>query len=171
MTRVLVSDTSVLIDLERGNLIEAVFRLPYEFAVPDVLYDRELKDNNGPELKALGLRIEELDGAGVRRALDYRQTVPQLSFPDALALSLAKTEGYILLSGDQALKGLADSETVECHGVIWVLDQINDETAASMQDLYDGLQAISCHPRCRLPMREVNIRLKRFAAAIGIEVT
>lgn len=38
--RVLVSDTSVLIDLERGNFLDAIFALPYEFAVPDVLYRR-----------------------------------------------------------------------------------------------------------------------------------
>ena len=40
---VLVSDTSVLIDLERGGFLEAIFSLPYEFAVPDVLYHRELE--------------------------------------------------------------------------------------------------------------------------------
>ena len=38
--KVLVSDTSVLIDLERGGLLEGVFELPYEFAVPDLLYGR-----------------------------------------------------------------------------------------------------------------------------------
>jgi hypothetical protein len=40
--RVLVSDTSVLIDLERGSRLEVIFSLPYEFTVPDVLYRREL---------------------------------------------------------------------------------------------------------------------------------
>lgn len=39
---VLVSDTSVIIDLDRGALIEDLFRLPYEFAVPDLLFAREL---------------------------------------------------------------------------------------------------------------------------------
>ena len=34
--KVLVSDTSVLIDLDRGSLVEPTFRLPYEFTVPDV---------------------------------------------------------------------------------------------------------------------------------------
>ena len=41
---VLVSDTSVLVDLERGALLEASFRLPFRFTVPDLLYERELKD-------------------------------------------------------------------------------------------------------------------------------
>ena len=44
----LVSGTSVLIDLERGLFLEPIFRLPFKFAVPDLLYDRELKDHGGP---------------------------------------------------------------------------------------------------------------------------
>jgi hypothetical protein len=39
---VLVSDTSVLIDLERGNLLETTFNLPVTLAVPDLLYAQEL---------------------------------------------------------------------------------------------------------------------------------
>jgi len=39
-----VSDTSVLIDLERGELISCAFKLSATFAVPDALYERELRD-------------------------------------------------------------------------------------------------------------------------------
>ena len=35
--KVLVSDTSVLIDLERGALLDASFLLPFQLAVPDLL--------------------------------------------------------------------------------------------------------------------------------------
>ncbi|MBL8232505.1 MAG: hypothetical protein JNL98_28670 [Bryobacterales bacterium] len=44
---VLVSDTSVLIDLERRYLLEAVFSLEYVFAVPDVLYRQEMRGGWG----------------------------------------------------------------------------------------------------------------------------
>jgi hypothetical protein len=43
MALVLVSDTSVLIDLHRGQLLEPALRLPYDFAVPDLLFERELR--------------------------------------------------------------------------------------------------------------------------------
>ena len=42
--KVIVSDTSVLIDLERGSFLESIFSLPFEFAVPDLLFKRELKN-------------------------------------------------------------------------------------------------------------------------------
>ena len=43
--RVLVSDSSVLIDIERGALLEAAFSMSYELCVPDLLYHQELADH------------------------------------------------------------------------------------------------------------------------------
>lgn len=164
--RVLVSDTSVLIDLERGDLLESAFALPFEFAVPDLLYKRELKDYNGPKLRKLGLRVEELDGDGIERALDYREQAPPLSLPDAFALSLAKTNGCTLLSGDKALRNLAESERVACHGVLWVLEEMHTRGACEAKLLHTGLTTIQNHPRCRLPKREMTRLLAAFAAAL-----
>ena len=69
--KVLVADTSVLVDLDRGSLVEPMFRLPFEFTVPDLLYERELREHGGPGFVRLGLRVEELDGNGVSLALGY----------------------------------------------------------------------------------------------------
>jgi len=163
--RVLVSDTSVLVDLERGSLLEASFRLPFQFAVPDLLYERELKDHGGEELIRLGLLVEELDGDGLTRALIFRQQVPALSVPDSFALVLAQSRGWVLLTGDGALRQLADNEAVECHGVLWLLDEIHDAAVANAQELHDGLTAISRHPHCRLPKAEIRRRLNSYAEA------
>lgn len=82
--KILVSDTSVLIDLERGGLLDSCFKLPFEFAVPDLLYARELAEFGGPELVAQGLRVEELTGDEVGLAQRVRGDHPRLSLPDAL---------------------------------------------------------------------------------------
>ncbi|MEP1930263.1 MAG: hypothetical protein ABJJ37_03190 [Roseibium sp.] len=55
--QVLVSDTSVLIDIERASLTARLFDLPYDFVVPDILYEAELLDWMGPDLIDLGLRV------------------------------------------------------------------------------------------------------------------
>ena len=69
--KVLVSDTSVLIDLERGEFLESIFRLPFSLVVPDLLYERELKDYTGPDLIRYGLHVQELDSVGLALAIDY----------------------------------------------------------------------------------------------------
>lgn len=122
---VLVSDTSVLIDLERGSFLEPVFRLPFEFAVPDLLHERDLKDYGGPKLIDMGLRVEELDRAAVTLALAYRCERRSLSLSDSFALALSKTRSWPLLSSDRSLRALALKQRVQCHGVLWLLDHLH----------------------------------------------
>ena len=163
--KVLVSDTSVLIDLERGALLDASFLLPFQLAVPDLLYERELQDHGGDDLLGLGLKIEGLDGAGVVQALGYRRKQPSLSLPDSFALALAAGNGWTLLTGDRVLRELANEENVDCHGVLWLLDRMFEGSATSARKLCAGLEAICAHPRCRLPKSETNKRLLRYSAS------
>jgi predicted nucleic acid-binding protein len=163
---ILVSDTSVLIDLERGGLLESIFTLPHEFAVPDVLYEREMNGQWGERLVALGLRVEEVSVAGVGNALRYRQQRTVLSVPDSFALALAKEREWLLLTGDGQLRELAGDERVECHGVLWLLDIMEEAGTPGIQLLHDGLSALSAHPRCRLPAREITVRLQSYRITI-----
>jgi hypothetical protein len=79
--RTLVSDTSVLIDLDRGGLLDCCFKPPFEFAVPDLLYARELEAFGGPRLVARGLRVEELTGEEVTAAQNVRTACLKVSCP------------------------------------------------------------------------------------------
>ena len=144
--RVLVSDTSVLIDVERGGFLEAIFSLPYEFAVPDVLYHREMVGEWGERLLRLGLRVEEVSEGGVINALRYRAQRQVLSVPDCFALALAKEHEWLLLTGDGQLRELAAGENVECHGVLWLLDRMEEVGTLGIQPLHDGLETLAGHP-------------------------
>jgi hypothetical protein len=163
--RILVSDTSVLIDLERGQFLDSCFRLPFEFAVPDLLYARELSAYGGPALVACGLRIEELTSEEVSAAQQVRSVRPKLSLPDAFAYSLASARGWTLLTGDGELRALALAEQMPFFGVLWVLDQLFDGKVIEAATVIAGLEAISAHPRCRLPRAEIQARLERYSAA------
>ncbi len=162
MALVLVSDTSVLIDLQRGELLETALRLPYDFAVPDLLFERELRTWDGLDLRQ-HLVILSLAGEGVAMATAFRRTDARLSLPDALALALAKIGGYTLLAGDAALRAMAEAEKVDCHGVLWILDKLDAHGLAARDDLHAALTSISQHPRCRLPRSEVRKRLDRWS--------
>lgn len=161
---VLISDTSVLIDLQRAQLLPALFLLPFEFAVPDLLYERELAGDLGDQLTELGLRIEILTGQELIQATDARRRDSRLSVVDSAAYAVAKSREWCLLSGDRALRELADAEQVETHGVLWLFDQFANGGYVDLARLHAGLSAVSEHPRCRLPIAEIQIRLQRFSA-------
>lgn len=164
----MVADTSVLIDLERGSLLEQSFALPFRFKVPDLLYRNELLNRReGPEfaerLVRLGLEVVELNGDEVSRAVQFGREYRCLSLPDSFALALAAGRKWTLLTGDAALRALGQCLRVTCHGVLWVLDRIHQEGVATLEELVSGLTRIRDHPRCRLPRDEIDRRLGLYA--------
>lgn len=159
---VLVSDTSVIIDLERGGFLESLFLLPYEFAVPDLLFERELKGALGDQLIQLGLRVEELDPTELSRAIVVRRERTMLSTPDTFAFAIAETRSWPLLTGDGALRRFALDQGVATNGVLWICDQFEEHAVLENALLHAGLTAISNHPRCRLPAEQVSSRLNRY---------
>jgi hypothetical protein len=114
--------------------------------VPDLLFEYELCETNGSELINLGLKIQELDDRGVARALKYRDIAPVLSLPDAFALSLAKEHQTTLLTGDAALRTLAEGECIDCHGLLWLLDlMFEGQDGFGMRNIHDGLLSNILH--------------------------
>ena len=163
--RVVVSDSSVLIDLERGSFFVAAFALRLEFCVPDLLYRRELEPYGGDRLRGMGLRILELDDIGVSLAVRYRQAVAALSLSDAFALALAHRTGSTLLTGDARLQRLASDKKGRLPRRPLAPRPNASRAHATPHQLYDGLVRIRDHTRCRLPKAEVNRRRQTFKRA------
>ena len=57
----LISDASILIDIECGELTSAMFSLPWQFAVPDILFEEELAERHG-HLTQFGLISKTMSG-------------------------------------------------------------------------------------------------------------
>lgn len=161
---ILVSDTSILIDLERGGLLEAAFSCGFTLVVPDLLYQRELEDTNGPYLRSLGLGVVELSPSEVTTAQTIKMERQTLSLPDCFALCCAMRPSHMLVSGDKALRSEATARLGNVYGLLWLLDEIAASNMATMSQLHDGLSRIAAHQRCRLPKEEINRRLRNWAA-------
>ena len=71
---VLVSDSSVLIEFSKRDLLDRMFELRFQFAVPDLLFNEELIDlgrYDRQDLVRMGLRVESLDAEGVATAIAH----------------------------------------------------------------------------------------------------
>lgn len=158
---ILVSDTSVLIDLERGGLLEAAFSCGMTLVVPDLLYEKELEEENGPYLRSLGLGVSTLSPDELSAVQQLQKQKPGLSTPDCFALICATRPAHALVSGDKALRNEAKRRTVTVYGLLWLLDQMA-ATGVGAAHLFAGLSAISAHRGCRLPRDEVKARLAQW---------
>lgn len=161
---VLVSDTSVVIDLKRAQLIERIFTLPYRFVVPDALYKRELRHYGGEKLVALGLEVRSLTGEQVLEAQRLRTLERKISIHDSYALSLAEAEAAILLAEDAAMRRLAESVGLRCHEALRLFDEFEGRRVVGANALDESLTRIAGQSRCRLPPEAVRQRLERYGA-------
>lgn len=160
---VLVSDTSVLIDLDRGSLLEAAFSCGLTMIVPDILYERELESYNGAYLRTLGLGVVALTPEEVALAQTVKQERKGLSLPDCFALSCAHRADHFLVSGDKTLRNEAVKRLGSVYGLLWILDRMEESGKVSIQQLWNGLTAICAHRTCRLPQDEIKTRLAKWA--------
>ena len=76
---VLVSDSSILIEFSKRELLDRMFQLEFQFAVPDLLFVEELIDLGAysrQDLLGFGLKVHSLDADGVEMVSSLRQTEP-----------------------------------------------------------------------------------------------
>ncbi len=141
--RIIVSDTSCLIDLRKASLLGAFVSLPYEFLIPNTLFEEELLRFTANDLSLLstGLNIVDLPGETVARAQTVLRTQPALSIHDGFAFCLAESNpGCILLTDGGAMRALGKSSGIETHGLFWAIDQMSTYATATNQDLINALR-------------------------------
>lgn len=158
--RLLISDANILIDMEKGGVLPLMFQLDAVFAVPDLLYEEELRERS-PQMLDMGLRTLELTAETVRYAdaLIARHARTGASTNDLLALALARQEQTTLLTGDGKLRIVATEERVEVHGTLWLMEQLMNAgilTVVQAAAAYERMKLA----RSRLPWDEVERQLK-----------
>lgn len=162
---VLISDTSVLIDLERGGLLDHAFGCGFQLGVPDFLYARELDGDFGTQLQEYGLAVFELEADELVLAQRIFSDRSALSLSDCAALSCSLRPEHVLVTGDRVLRNEAiDRGVAEVHGILWLLDGMLEPGGVDPRILFDGLARIAAHPRCRLPRDEIAVRLGNWGA-------
>jgi rRNA-processing protein FCF1 len=155
-----VVDTNVLIDFYRGEVLEALLALPFTFLVPDVIV-AELEVPDGRQLLARGLQSASLTGEQVAVVMDLASLYRAPSINDLFALVLARTRAAMLLTGDSALRELAESEGITVHGTLWLLDELVRLAILNPEQAAEGLARMLARGS-RLPERECRLRIERW---------
>jgi len=146
--------------MEDCGLTEIMFKLPFQFTVPDILYYDEL-ENDHLNLLELGLVSLELTEVTLRKSMALDQTHKKPSRYDCLALAAAIQEECMLLTGDRALTKVARKEQVETKGTIWLVEQLivhNLINKSQANKAFDDMKEAGS----RLPWDEVEKLLNRI---------
>ena len=163
--RIIVNDSSALIDLKKGGLLEVLVELPFEFVVSDALLADELLSFTKHDIAFMRrkMTVATLDGSEMLRVAAIQASSVALSFHDCSALVMAQREsGCILLTGDRRLRTKAEAAQVECHGVLWIVEELAKAKLALPKTLLKALEAWREDSTVRLPSTELNQAINRY---------
>lgn len=164
MSQLLISDANILIDLEDGELITELFKLPFQFQVPDMLFVDELEADHGYLLEH-GLQLGELLPESMAEVEVLVKKYKQPSRYDCFALVLAKQQGCPLLTGDQNLRKAAEQENVEVKGTLWIVEAMITYQVITIQAARVAYHRMKQKGR-RLPWDVAEKRLRELEAQL-----
>lgn len=163
--RIVINDTSCLVDLSKGGLIEPMLSLPFRFVVTFNVRSAELLDFGPAEwsrLEALGLETIDPPGEHVAAAGQVMQLNRKLSFEDSLNYVVAREHRLsILLTGDRALRKVAEQNGVEVHGILWVVEKLLEHKNVDRAALVAALEYWHRDPAVFLPDQLLNAVLQK----------
>lgn len=160
MNPLIISDASVIIDIECAKLSKLMFCLPMIFQVPDILFVEELEEHH-KHLTQLGLQIKSMDGNLVSNAYQLKQKYKKASVNDLLALTLAIDQNCQLLTGDKELNKIAKCFSIEVHGTIWLVEQLIHHNIITVEKARLSFLRMR-NSGSRLPWKEIELRLNKY---------
>ena len=171
MIRLIVSDSSCLIDLHKVRLLPVMLRLPHRFIVPPPVRNSEMPDLTDREWRCLedaGLVAPDPPFEQVAEALALRTEHPALSSADCACLVEARhRDNSVLLTGDRRLRRVAEAAGLCVHGVLWIVDELWRAGVCCAARLIAALERWRDDPTVFLPGREIHVRLQGLRHLVG----
>ena len=175
MIRLIVSDSSCLIDLHKVRLLPVMLRLPHRFIVPPPVRNSEMPDLTDREWRCLedaGLVAPDPPFEQVVEALALRTEHPALSPADCACLVEARHhDNAVLLTGDRRLRRVAEAAGLCVHGVLWIIDELWRAGVCCATRLIAALERWHDDRAVFLPRSEIEslLRLLRFSSSTSVD--
>lgn len=169
--KIAVKDANVFIDLEAMGLLDLWFQLEITTLTSSFVV-MELEDGGHENALAFiraGQVVEaEISGEEMAGAFaEFQDAHGQagLSETDLSVVYLAIREEAMVLSGDRLLRTTAQSQHVEVHGTLWIMDKLVEGGLLNSALAADRLEALTCRTGSEqryLPKAECKLRIIRW---------
>lgn len=162
--RIAIKDANIIIDLIENDLIEAFFKLDLKIITSDLVIAEikgEAQKNRLSPYLGVKLEIISIFGEEFEAIADIWQRRHSLSIADCSVYYLAEKNGAMILTGDKPLRNEAEANSIESHGMLWILDRLVEQKIISPSLAAQKLIKLQ-ESGSRLPKNEIDLRLKKW---------
>jgi predicted nucleic acid-binding protein len=169
--KIAIKDANVFIDLESMGLLDLWFQLGITTLTSDFVVS-ELEAGNHhnalASIRAGQVIVAEISGlemAGVFSDFLETHANKGLSDTDLSVIYVAIREQAMVLSGDRLLRSMAEAESLEIHGTLWILDELVKSSLLKPHVAADRLDALvkrTGKEQRYLPKNECDSRISKW---------
>lgn len=161
----LITDTCILIDLERLGLLQQAGRLSQKLHILDIVIEVECAYLE-EEVKKSGFIIESLSGDELKEAYRIEDITGKITIYDAMSYTCAKERDMVLATGDGPLRALADRTGVKYVGLLWFVKEMYLQGIIKPDEAEQALITIKSDKRFRIPEGHVNKEIMKIRKII-----
>ena len=166
------SDTNVWIDFYIIDRLYLPFRLRFTYVMyKESIINELLSPADLPEkLISFGLKPIDINTQEAILAMQYQKDYRKLTYPDRIALAIAKNRNIPLMTGDKDLRKAAQKEKVQLIGTIGIVDLLHEYNYLDINEYLEVLRDFSNanknNVQVRLPQKELDLRIKNAVREI-----
>ncbi|MEA2034002.1 MAG: type II toxin-antitoxin system VapC family toxin [Euryarchaeota archaeon] len=153
-----ISDSCVIIDLFSAGVISHLFSLDYTIKTTDFVVN-ELISVDESSLKGFDVVITSSEE--ILDLIEIRNNHPGLSITDISVYYHANKRGWVIITGDGALRKFASEKGILVHGTLWILDEFVEAGCLLPDEAADALNSI-LNSGGRLPLEECEKIIKKW---------
>lgn len=161
-----VQDANIIFDLFNIDLLDAFFELEIEIFITDFIAGEinksEQKEFINKYISTGKIIVLNTTPEEIIELISIRNQTRGLSIADCSILFHATKNKAFILTGDNTLRKYAESNQIEVHGILWVLDELIKEKQISEKKAYLKLTQLM-ETNSRLPRKECEKRLKNWS--------
>lgn len=161
----LITDTSILVDLERLGLLQHAGRLSHKLHIVDIVLKVECSFNER-QIIDCGFNIVSMSGDELLEAYRIEADTGKITIYDSMSYIFAREHGMVLATGDGPLRRLADNTGVKYVGLLWFIKEMSLQGIIKHEAAKQALVTIKLDKRFRIPEGLVN----QVIMEIGMEI-
>lgn len=158
---IVVSDTNILIDLAKANLLYEFFKLPIRITTIDLVVAEIKSEQEAIEqvIRDGLLRVKKFDEGELLEMISFHGTFRgNVSLTDTTAIHYAIELNAVLFTGDRIMREQAQHRGVVVKGLLFVFDELVKNGVISKECAADRLEGLILQNK-RLPLVESKKRI------------
>lgn len=154
-TKIILTDTNIITDLNHANILEDFINLDNVY-ISDMVKNKEINEKTGNVKLINKFKVIEASSLELMRVSNLSKTEKKLSTCDLLNYVIAKDNNCIFATGDNRLKIYSEKNGVLVYRTLKIIKLMKEKNVISHRKAIEACYLLKENVNTRIPKNDIN---------------